>query len=491
MIRNVHRQPKALYSLFFTELWERFGFYLVQTILILYITKGLHYPDQNAYLLYGAFSSMLYLTPVLGGYLADKYIGFRQAIILGGILFIIGYGLMGIPDIRAFFMGLSITTLANGLFKPNVSSILGDLYEGDDPRRDGGFTLFYMGINIGSLLPPIFAGALVDAFSWSSGFYLASFGMVISLATFGASQKLLGNAGKIPSISPLHRGKKGRFYGILIFGICVLTAFFNFLFRYPKEADLILIAASLAVIASVLFFFYKEHPERRKKLIACLILIIISIGFWAVYTQTYSSLMLFADRNMGKKILGFTINTEFTQFFNPFFIIILSPFLSWLWIHLDRKKKNPSTPVKFSLGALFMGFGFLFLWAGIRFFNQGDIASPWWLIGSYLLQTIGELLLSPIGLAMVTRLAPRHLVGMMMGVWFLSLSAAFAIGGGLATLSDVAKTATRAESLAAYDHAFLIYGLLSIALAILSFSLVPYLRRLIGIPSALIQTPKE
>jgi POT family proton-dependent oligopeptide transporter len=226
-------------------------------------------------------------------------------------------------------------------------------------------------------------------------------------------------------------------------------------------------------------------------MVACLILIVISVGFWAIYNQTFTSLMLFADRNMSKNLLGFTIDAEFTQFFNPFFIILLSPVLSWLWIRLDEKGLNPSTPTKFTLGVLFMAIGFIVLGLGVKAFNIDGAASPWWLILSYFLQTIGELLISPIGLAMVTRLSPRHLVGMMMGVWFLTQSAAFAIGGGLATLSDVPKDIMGAASLGIYSHAFFIYGGISLVLAVISFALIPFLNRLIGKTNGIAPTPKR
>jgi len=487
------RQPKGLYLLFFTELWERFGFYMVQTILVLYLSKGLSYSDSSTYLLYGAFSSMLYLTPVIGGYIADRFIGFRQSIILGAILFTIGYAVMAIPNEHALFLGLSIVVIGNGFFKPNVSSIVGDLYEANDARRDGGFTLFYMGINIGALLPPLFAGALVAAYTWGSGFLVAAVGMVISLITFLLGKSRLGDVGLVPSISPVHKSGsfKGMFYVLLFVGILVSIGVLHILLLHPREANLILVLASLGIIAAVLFFLFKELPEQRRKMIACLILILISVGFWAIYNQTFTSMMLFADRNMSKEFLGFTIDAEFTLFFNSFFIIVLSPFLSWLWIRLDEKKKNPSTPLKFSLGVLCMAIGFLVLSAGISIFNTNGETSPWWLVLSYFIQTVGELLLSPIGLAMVTRLSPRHLIGMMMGVWFLTQSAAFAIGGGLATFSDVPKEVTGPASLAIYSHAFLIYGLISLALAIVSFALIPYLRKMIGTTNGPVLTPKR
>jgi POT family proton-dependent oligopeptide transporter len=480
----LHRnQPRGLYTLFFTELWERFGFYMVSTILVLYLSKGLSYSDDSAYLLYGAFSSMLYLMPVVGGYIADRFIGFRQSVALGGVLFLIGYALMSIPGERWLFMGLSIVIMGNGFFKPNVSSMVGDLYESKDPRREGGFTLFYMGINLGSLFPPLFAGALVAAYTWGSGFLVSSLGMFVSLATFAFGQKRLRAAGNIPSTSPLLKGRRFKiaFYLLLALGILIAVSVLHLLLYHPHEANAILAFASVGVIGVVLFFLFKEHPEQRRKMAACLILIALSVGFWAVYSQTYTSLMLFADRNMSKRFLGFTIDAEFMQFFNPLFIILLSPFLSWFWTRLDEKGKNPSIPLKFSLGILCMAIGFLVLATGIVAVNTDGKASPWWLVFSYLIQTVGELLISPIGLAMVTRLAPKHLVGMMMGVWFLTLAAAFAVGGGLATLSAMPAEITGVASLEVYSHAFYIYGGISLALALISFALIPFLKKLIGV----------
>jgi POT family proton-dependent oligopeptide transporter len=485
-------QPKGLYPLFFTELWERFGFYMVQTIIILYLTKGLFYSDHSAYLLYGAFTSMLYLSPVVGGYVADRYIGFRQSIRIGAVLFLAGYFLMSFHNQELFFLGLSLVVMGNGFFKPNVSGIVGELYHKEDPRRDGGFTLFYMGINIGSLIPPIFAGALVAAYAWGSGFLVAAVGILIAIITFAAGEKKLGDAGLIPSNSPLKKSKtfQSLFYVLLLAAIFIGTGVLYLLLHHPQEANIILVIASLSTISGVLLSIFKQQPHQRRKMVACLILIVLSVGFWAIYNQTFTSLMLFADRNMSKELLGFTIDAEFTQFFNPLFIILLSPFLSWLWVRLDHLKKNPSTPLKFSLGILFMSIGFFSLSWGVGF-NHNGLASPWWLILSYFLQTCGELLISPIGLAMVTRLAPPHLVGVMMGVWFLSLSAAYGIGGGLATLSDVPKDLSGAASLAIYSHAFLIYGSIALALAILAFILTPYLNRLIGHTDGPIITPKR
>jgi POT family proton-dependent oligopeptide transporter len=434
---------------------------------------------------------MLYLTPVLGGYLADRYLGFQRAIIIGGILLTVGYLLTALPEEHWFFLGLSVIILANGLFKPNVSSILGDLYRPGDARRDGGFTLFYMGINIGSLIPPLITGVLVSQWGWHSGFLLAAFGMAIGVVIFITGRSQLRSCGALPPMSPLHdRGDALTFYALFYVILIACIGALLFLFHFPAETDLLLAVASFTILCVVTYFLLKEKPAQRNKMIACLILILISVGFWAIYNQTFTSLMLYADRNMDKKFLGFTINAEFTQFFNPFFIVLLSPIFSRLWTYLSKKKSNPSTPTKFSFGVLFMGFGFIFLGCGGVYFGQEGEVSSYWLVGSYFLQTIGELLLSPIGLSMITILSPKHLVGMMMGVWFLTQAAAFAIGAGLATISSVPAAAKPSMALAIYDKAFFLYGGLSLLLAILSFLLIPYLKKLIHGSNVAVATPK-
>jgi POT family proton-dependent oligopeptide transporter len=473
-------QPKGLYLLFFTELWERFGFYTLQTIIILYMTKSLLMSDSNANTLYAAFNSLLYLTPTIGGYLADRYLGFQRAIVLGGVLFLVGYIVMALPGDNTFFLGLSLLICANGFFKPNVSSIVGELYEHNDPRRDGGFTLFYMGINIGSLIPPLIAGSIVAYYGWHAGFLLAAGGMAIGQIIFLFGKHQLQGKGSRPNEKHADKNPGYFFYGILAVGIAVAIALFNLAFQFPQQTSYVIEAAAVIILTVTLFFLAKEPPLEQKRMLACLILIIISIGFWALYNQTFSSLMLFADRNMHKSILGIPLDAEGTQFFNPFFIIVLSPLLSRLWIKLDHTGFNPSIQMKFSLGILFMSAGFLLLAFASEFFGSNGITSAWWLVASYFLQTIGELLLSPIGLAMITVLCPKHLVGMMMGVWFFSQAVAFSIGGMLANIAAVPANLAATASLGIYTHAFLIYGLISLIIAIISFALMPYLKRLIN-----------
>lgn len=480
-MRHLIGQPKGLYPLFFTELWERFGFYTVQAILILYMSSGLGYSDDKAYLVYGAFSALIYLTPVAGGYLADHYLGFRRSVTIGGILFILGYAIMAIPGPHALFLGMSIVVVANGFFKPNVSSMVGDLYTEEDPRRDGGYTIFYMGINIGGLFPPLFTGPLVNRFGWNAGFICASLGIMIGLATFLTNRRKLAQLGQMPSHSPFqNKSKRIRHYLVFAAGILATIVLIHGLFAIPKETDVIIAVSSCLIVSMVIYYLFKEPPELRRRLWACLIFLFISTGFWAVYVQTYTSLMLYADRNVSKEFLGISIDPEFVQFFNPLYIILLSPILSWFWIWLDAKRMNPSTSIKFALGVLAISASFLILGGAARYFSPDGYTSMWWVAFCLLFLTIGELFLSPTGLAMITRLVPRHLVGMMMGVWFLTVSVGFAIGGWLSTFSDVPKSMPALGSIQIYSKAFLLYGSISAILAIIAFAVVPLINKLKG-----------
>lgn len=477
------KQPKGLYLLSATELWERFGFYVLQVILVLYMSKGLSFSDHKAYILFAVFSALVYLMPVIGGYLADHYIGYQKAIIIGGVLFIISYLLMAFPDPQIFFVGLSLLIVAHGLFKSNISSFVGTLYEDNDPRREGGFTLFYMVINLGALIPPLIAGFLIKNYGWHISFLLAAGGLLLGMVIFLLGKKSLGDRGGIPSHSPLLRGiaSKLKFNVGFYLAICIVTAVGYVAFQFPRIANEILEYSGIFIFLIIFYFMFKESGDARKRMFAAIILIVISIGFWAIYNQTFTSLMLYADRNMTQHILGFPLDAEATQFFNPFFIIIVSPILSQVWTRLARRKKNPSIPTKFTIGLLLLAIAFLLLSVGARYFGQDGVNSPWWLVISYLLQSMGELFLAPIGMSMIAELSPKHLVGMMMGVWFYALSIAGAFSGTLATFTDVSKEVTATASLAIYGHGFLIFGIIALILSVISLALVPFLKRMIVI----------
>ncbi len=481
-MQSKQRQPRNLYLLFFTELWERFGFYTVQTILVLYMSTKLAFTDDKAYLLYGTYSALMYLTPVIGGWLADKYLGFQRSIIVGGILFTLGYFLCAVPDPNVLFYALSLLILGNGFFKPNVSTIVGTLYDGpEDPRRDGGFTIFYMGINIGSLIPPIFAGTVVRDYGWHYGFIIAGLGMAFGLTIFLFGRKRLEHRGTIPTGSPLLRDLGSRLRFDLTLALCIAAAVFvfRFCFNFPKATSTIVSMCTVLTILFVLIKMKNHSEEVQRKLKAALVLIVISVGFWALYNQTFTSLMLFAQRNVNLELFGIKVHPEFTQFFNPFFIVALGPVMSLLWIKLDKKGLNPSIPTKFFLGVICMTLGFALLAVATHVGAVDDKTSLWWSIGSYFIQTVGELLISPIGLSMITVLSPPDMVGLMMGVWFLSLAAAFALAGELATLTAVTGLANASSSLHAYAHGFNQLTMIAVGLCVASAVTLPKLKKMI------------
>ncbi len=478
---SLQKQPKGLYTLFFTEMWERFGFYTLQAIIVLYLTKQLLFSDHKANMLYAAFSSLLFATPVIGGFLADRFLGFRRAIILGGVLLLAGYILIALPGEQLFYLGLSVLICGSGLLKPNISGIVGRLYVENDPRREPGFTIFYMGINIGSLLPPLIAGSLVAVYGWHAGFSLAAIGMAIGLFVFIVRGRSIRHLGEPPKQSYLNKSGFSRlcFNLTLVMGICVAIVIFYIAMLFPEKTDIMVELFTVVVVVVVAVYLFKQTLWRNRML-ACLILILISIGFWALYAQTFSSLMLFSERNLNRTIFGIHFKTEVIQSFNPMFIILLSPIFSQLWFKLGRRNKNPGVPLKFSLGILFMCAGFALLYFATGYFSKDGMVSTWWLIASFLLQTIGELLLSPIGLSMITTLCPANLVGMMMGVWFFAFASAFALGGFLATLADVPAGVSRIISLTIYHNAYFIFALFCFILAVGSLILMPFLNRLIA-----------
>ncbi|MBL4759522.1 MAG: MFS transporter [Mariprofundaceae bacterium] len=478
-------QPKGLYNLCFTEMWERFGYYMVQTIFILFLTQSMHYPQKQSDLLFGAFAGLLYVTPVIGGWLADNFLGFRRAIIFGAILLFIGYAVLMFHGMQTFRLGLAILITGNGFLKPNISSIVGDLYGDDEAKREGGFTLFYMGINLGSIIPPIIAGSVVGAWGWHYGFGLAAVGMILCLLNFSLGGRSIRSIGVVPKGSPLQKGGMHalRFNILLYLGTAVGIGLFYEGVTYAASTNWVIIGAGVVFSLFVLYHLLKEDVSCRYKMVAALILILLSIGFWALYSESFTALTLFAAHNMDLHLLSFKITPEFTQFYNGFFIIALSPLFNAFWLYLDRYNLNPSIPLKFALGIGFMCLGYVFLtWATNGQFGHNGILSSWWLIGSYFLQTVGELCLSPIGLAMITVLAPKHLVGLMMGMWFFALAGASSLSGMLAGLAAMPEHQSTISALAIYHHAFGMWSWMSAILVAISFVCYPLLKRMIAGP---------
>ncbi len=390
--------PRGLATLFFTEMWERFSYYGMRALLVLYMTgsvmqPGLGFLDKKATQIYGLYTMSVYLMGIPGGFIADRFLGHYRAVLLGGIIIACGHFTMAVPGIPFFYTGLGLIILGTGLLKPNVSTIVGTLYTRDDPRRDAGFSLFYMGINLGAFIAPLVTGWLGQKINWHIGFAAAGVGMV-----FGLIQYVYGRKYLIAVSGPEKR----------VTGTAEPTA------ALPEKA------------------FTREEWGR---IAAASILTLFALIFWAGFEQAGSSLTLFADRATRLTILGFTYPSSWFQSVEPLFVIIFSPIFAWVWFSMAARRREPSSPAKFTLGLFFLSFSFLMMVPAARFFqSHGLRVSPMWLVGLYFLQMAGELCLSPVGLSMVTKLSPPRVVGLMMGVWFFATAMGNYVAGWVAGL---------------------------------------------------------
>jgi POT family proton-dependent oligopeptide transporter len=428
--------PRGLATLFFTEMWERFSYYGMRAILIYYLTAtiakgGLGFTDSKAGAVYGLYTGMVYLMCLGGGWIADRITGQRRAVLIGGIFIACGEFCLVVPSEASFYLGLVLLVCGTGLLKGNVSTIVGQLYVQGDPHRDSGFSLFYMGINLGALLSPFACGWVGEHISWRLGFGVAGLGMLAGIIQFLITSRHLGSAGLHPASTgdPAKdlREKKGavRAVGIGLAVIAVLAAL-GLSGVVELNANMIsdgfgwcLLGISV-VIFSWLIFFGNWSPVERKRCAAILVLFVSSSLFWAAYEQAGSSLSFFAERGTDCTVFGYAFPPSWYQSLQPIFVVILAPVFAWIWLAMGRRE--PSSPAKFSLGLLFGGLAFAILIPAAYLVVGGSKVGPYWLAGTYLLQTLGELCLSPVGLSAMTKLAPARAAGFIMGIWFLSTS---------------------------------------------------------------------
>ncbi|MCW5908202.1 MAG: peptide MFS transporter [Chitinophagales bacterium] len=428
---NHKQHPQALWMLFFTEMWERFSFYGMRALLILYMTKVLLYPDKQANLQYGAYNALVYTMPLIGGWIADKLLGFRKSILLGGVLMAIGHLVLAIPMESTFFLGLGFLISGNGFFKPNISSLLGKYYSENDPHKDAGYSIFYMGINIGAFLGSALCGYLGQKINWHLGFGVAGVFMVLGLVVFVAFRNIIAEKGESPVPDEL-KVKRGVFTTeqlLYVFAFAMVFVAMT-LVRLYQVMNLIMIPLGIAALAYIFYTGMKFEKEVREKLWAATLMIFFSVVFWGFYEQSGGSLNLMAERNVDMRI-GETLlpSAMVNNSVNPFYIIFLTPLFALMWDWLIRNNIEPTTPMKF-------GFAFVLLGAGYFVFTLGGKAGAltglmplWFFLLGYLLITSGELFLSPIGLSMVTKLSPAQMVGYMMGVWFLASAFGHDLGG--------------------------------------------------------------
>ncbi len=376
------KHPSGLPTLFFTEMWERLSYYGMRALLVLYLVKELHFSDEGAGQVYGLYTSMVYLTPILGGFIADKYLGIKRSIFIGSFLMLCGHLSLAFPSLETFYLGLFFLILGNGFFKPNMSNLVGRLYQSKPELRDSGFTIFYMGINLGGLVGPIICGSLGEKVNWHYGFAAAGIGMAIGILVFYLGSKKL-----------------------------------------PSEVWTIVKKETLA----------SENSDSnvRNRVLLILSLSLFSILFWMAFEQMGSSMNLFADRYTDRVLFGVEIPASLFQSINPLFILLFSPFLALLWNQLAKYKVNPDPILKFVFSLILLGFGFLIMVLAAK--NQANVGlvSIWFLFGAYFFNTISELFLSPVGLSFVSATAPEKNASLLMGIWFLSTAFGHYLAGFL------------------------------------------------------------
>jgi POT family proton-dependent oligopeptide transporter len=562
--------PRQLARLFTTEMWERFGYYGMRALLTLYLTKHFLFSDQTTTGLYGGFTALVYLTPLIGGFVADHYLGSKRSVKFGAILMSLGYFILcfggetakphaiidgqryevqvenfvdrptssgeeiryvvtpgerlqikgnddgSVSLLRAddsvartlpkgefeadadrsplfvflMLIGLSAITVGNGFFKPNISTMVGTLYDQGDRRRDAGFTIFYMGINLGSLFSQLLCPFLADAVGWWAGFGLAALGMLFSWSLIQFDGGRLSGYGERPDHGD--PAKDWIVYAVAVLAIPVVWFLFSNLMNYqaPEEGSGIIgYIASLPIMGKLLFgtfligvpgiliwSFLRGSRAEFQMMCAAMVLIVFNVVFWTLFEQAGSSLTLFADRNTDLRVVGdWSISAGQTQFFNAFFIVVLAPLFSILWNVLAKRGLEPSIPVKFSLALMGVGVGFLFLVWGANFAGADFKVALWWLAGLYLIHSIAELMISPVGLSMITKLSIARIVGMMMGVWFLSISVAQYVAGLVAQVASVETVGGQVTnlqvSLQTYVGVFTTIGWVSVAIGVILFLL--------------------
>ncbi len=408
--------PRGLYMLFFAEMWERFSYYGMRALLIFYLTQHWLFSDGESTLIYGAYTALVYITPVLGGYLADRYLGQRKAVLFGGILLVLGHSFMAVegtggqgdPTINVFWLALALIIVGSGFLKANISVMVGQLYRLTDIRRDAAYTIFYMGINAGAAFGVILAGYLGQTVGWAYGFGLAGIGMLAGLVVFVLGKKVLNGAGEPPE--PLTRTKEMTLYGLGLVAVAVMWA----LVQYVDVIETLLMISGVALLGWVLYQAIKLPKEPRERIFAILFLIALNPLFWGLFEQAGGSLNLYTDRYVDRG----DVPASIFQSINSIYIILFAPVFAALWALLGRKGLEPSAPAKFAFALFQVGLGFLiFVW-GANTVGAAALTPVIFVFLIYLLHTTGELCLSPVGLSAMNRLAPSFMASLVMGAWF-------------------------------------------------------------------------
>jgi|CXWL01.1.fsa_nt_gi POT family proton-dependent oligopeptide transporter len=486
-LENTGKQPKQLYLLFFAEMWERFSFYGMKALLIAYMVSQLNYDDPKAYAILGSYAALVYTMPMFGGFMADRFIGYQRSVLFGGILMTLGHFILALPNDWSFFYGMAFIICGNGFFKPNISSLVGTLYSENDPRRDSGFSIFYMGINIGAAIGGFLCAYVGTEINWHYGFGLAGIFMSLGLIVFLFGKKTLGHRGLPPNAEAL---KKPVFAFIkpehLIYGGTLLVVpLVVTLFHQYQLMDYIMFGLGIVALIYILSIGMKMDRTAKLKLFAALIMIIFSIVFWAVYEQNAGSMNLLAERNAKMVLFGIDLpELSINNFLPPGWVIILTLIIAPLWPWLNKRGKEPSTPLKFALSFIFLGAGFCVFYLGCLANESTGIVPLWPFVCGYFFIILGELCISPIGLSMVTKLSPAKMVSLMMGIWFFASAIGEFLAGKIGSLmsvpEDILAKNDPALSLPYYADVILKIGIASAVIGVLLIFTVPFLKRWMG-----------
>jgi len=460
--KQVLGHPAPLWMLFMSEFWERFAFYGIRWALVLYIVAQFHAGSSTgqaeANLTYGSYLALVYAVAIFGGYVADKVIGYQRAILTGAVFMACGLFMITLPDPTIFKLGLSTIVVGNGMFKPNISTIVGKCYSAGDERRDSGFTIFYMGINAGAFLSPLFTSWLAEKIfgtdtmpSYKVVFFAAGIGMLISLVWFYVGRRRLQGIG-----APLaDQQNRMRVIYVALGGILAVPVVYTLLAVGGKNLQYVLTVMFIGLAAMLMIEGVRDGKVARDKTIAMLLIFAFNIMFWMFFEQAGSSFTFLADQIVNRQLGGWTFPTGWFQSVNAVAIIGFAPIVAWVWVALAKKNMNPSIPRKFGLGLLFNGLAFLLLMFALSSLLSADHKIPFWtLVAVYLIQSVGELCLSPIGLSMVTKLAPVRLVGLGMGGWFLSTGIGNNLSGIFASEVSGESGMTTASALSGYTFGF-------------------------------------
>jgi proton-dependent oligopeptide transporter, POT family len=493
--------PRGLGLLFITEMWERFSYYGMRAILILYLTQALHWNTARAANLYGTYTMLVFLTPLIGGYLADRIIGTRRSLVIGGLVIASGHFCLAVPSMTMFYIGLTLIIIGTGFFKPNVSTMVGQIYADGDSRRDAGFTIFYVGINTGAFLGGLVCGYLADQTrfgdrGWHWGFGAAGVGMVLGLIVYVALRdKYLPGIGvraakQIPGVAAPIIATDSKVAMHALIGVVAGVAISVLLGGFDALSAFISATIGAALAVTIL----GSHGEERKHVIAIFIVAFFVVVFWACYEQAGSSMNLFAANNTNLQVGSFHIPSAWSQNVNPAVIMLFAPVFAWIWMKLHKIGREPSTAAKMVIGLALLGFGFVFMVIGGQRADNGALVSPLWLVAAFTFHTWGELCLSPVGLSYVTKVAPMRFASLLMGVWFLAQAAAEKIAGTIAELTPIpgqAAAAPRGGFLGMLQHTALtnhgfytIFLVMALTASVLMIFFVPLLKRLTSTASA-------